>query len=116
MKLAEQLLLDLSNPDLRENALLELSKEILSIYHVLSPPNLTPAQSNSVRNALALLQHVASHPGTRMSFLNEEEAFPRFGPFDVELNWYYRCTLTAKLSREHLNELFIGVTEEFKWS
>ncbi|PHU04425.1 hypothetical protein BC332_25247 [Capsicum chinense] len=56
MKLAEQLLLDLSNPDLRENALLELSKEILSIYHVLSPPNLTPAQSNSVRNALALLQ------------------------------------------------------------
>lgn len=26
MKLAEQLLLDLSNPDLRENALLELSK------------------------------------------------------------------------------------------
>ncbi|KAG5546573.1 hypothetical protein RHGRI_018669 [Rhododendron griersonianum] len=94
MQSAEQLVLDLSNPDLRENALLELSKkrelfqdlapllwnsfgtiaallqEIVSIYPVLSPPNLTPAQSNRVCNALALLQCVASHPDTRMSFLN----------------------------------------------
>ncbi|KAL1307465.1 uncharacterized protein [Arachis hypogaea] len=90
---AEQLVLELSNPDLRENALLELSKrelyqdlalllwnsfgtiaallqEIVSIYPVLSPPNLTPAQSNRVCNALALLQCVASHPDTRMLFLN----------------------------------------------
>uniref|UniRef100_A0A3Q7J5N7 Cell differentiation protein rcd1 n=1 Tax=Solanum lycopersicum TaxID=4081 RepID=A0A3Q7J5N7_SOLLC len=69
--------------------------EIVSIYPVLSPPNLTPAQSNRVCNALALLQlipcavfltHVsstickvmstvschcvASHPDTRMLFLN----------------------------------------------
>ncbi|CAA2956126.1 cell differentiation RCD1 homolog [Olea europaea subsp. europaea] len=94
MQSAEQLVLDLCNPDLRENALLELSKkrelfqdlapllwnsfgtiaallqEIVSIYPVLSPPNLTPAQSNRVCNALALLQCVASHPDTRMSFLN----------------------------------------------
>ncbi|XP_010544237.1 PREDICTED: cell differentiation protein RCD1 homolog [Tarenaya hassleriana] len=90
---AEQLVLDLCNPDLRENALLELSKkrelfqdlapllwnsfgtiaallqEIVSIYPVLSPPNLTPAQSNRVCNSLALLQCVASHPDTRMLFL-----------------------------------------------
>ena len=79
MASAEQLVLELSNPQLRENALLELSKkrelfqdlapfvwnsfgtiaaliqEIVSIYPVLSPPNLTPAQSNRVCNALALL-------------------------------------------------------------
>ncbi|KAG6423839.1 hypothetical protein SASPL_114243 [Salvia splendens] len=80
MQSSEQLVLDLCNPDLRENALLELSKkrelfqdlapllwnsfgtiaallqEIVSIYPVLSPPNLTPSQSNRVCNALALLQ------------------------------------------------------------
>ncbi|KAI5604949.1 hypothetical protein POPTR_001G359300v4 [Populus trichocarpa] len=94
MASAEHLVLDLSSPDLRENALLELSKnkdlfqelapfvwnsfgtiaaliqEIVSIYPVLSPPNLSPAQSNRVCNALALLQCVASHPDTRMLFLN----------------------------------------------
>ncbi|KAJ6728324.1 hypothetical protein OIU74_006383, partial [Salix koriyanagi] len=94
MASAEHLVLDLSNPELRENALLELSKkrelfqdlapllwnsfgtiaallqEIVSIYPVLSPPNLSPAQSNRVCNALALLQCVASHPDTRMLFLN----------------------------------------------
>ncbi|EPS69136.1 hypothetical protein M569_05631, partial [Genlisea aurea] len=94
MQSAEQLVLDLCNPDLRENALLELSKkrelfhdlapllwnsfgtiaallqEIVSIYPVLSPPALSPTQSNRVCNALALLQCVASHPDTRMLFLN----------------------------------------------
>ncbi|KAF2314162.1 hypothetical protein GH714_023809 [Hevea brasiliensis] len=99
MASAEHLVLDLSNPDLRENALLELSKkrelfqdlapllwnsfgtiaallqEIVSIYPVLSPPNLSPAQSNRVCNALALLQCVASHPDTRMLFLNAERFF-----------------------------------------
>lgn len=87
-------MLDLSNPDLRENALLDLSKkremfqdlapllwhsfgtiaallqEIISIYPVMSPPTLSPAQSNRVCNALALLQCVASHADTRMLFLN----------------------------------------------
>ncbi|MCL7043703.1 hypothetical protein MKW94_025681 [Papaver nudicaule] len=94
MSSAEQLVLDLCNPDLRENALLDLSKkreifqdlapllwnsfgtiaallqEIVSIYPVLSPPSLTPGASNRVCNALALLQCVASHPDTRTLFLN----------------------------------------------
>ncbi|WMV48758.1 hypothetical protein MTR67_042143 [Solanum verrucosum] len=94
MQSVEQLVLDLSNPNLRENALLELSKkrelfqdlppllwhsfgtisvflqEIVSIYPVLSPPNLTLAQSNRVCNVLALLQCVASHPDTRLLLLN----------------------------------------------
>lgn len=93
MEQAQQLVLELSSPDLRENALLELSKkrelfqdlapllwnsfgtiaallqEIVSIYPVLSPSNLTPAQSNRVCNALALLQCVASPVDTRMLFL-----------------------------------------------
>ncbi|XP_042008883.1 CCR4-NOT transcription complex subunit 9-like isoform X2 [Salvia splendens] len=47
----------------------DLPQEIVSIYPVLSPPNLTPGQSNRVCNALALLQCVASHPDTRMVFL-----------------------------------------------
>ncbi|KAI5674776.1 hypothetical protein M9H77_15140 [Catharanthus roseus] len=98
MQSAEQLVLDLSNPELRENALLELSKlqkrelfqdlapllwnsfgtiaallqEIVSIYPVLSPPTLTPTQSNRVCNALALLQCVASHADTRMLFLKAQ--------------------------------------------
>ncbi|KAJ0975725.1 hypothetical protein J5N97_017690 [Dioscorea zingiberensis] len=94
MASAEQLVLDLLVPELRENALLELSKkreifqdlapllwysfgtiaallqEIVSIYPVLSPPTLTPVASNRVCNALALLQCVASHPDTRILFLN----------------------------------------------
>lgn len=36
-------------------------QEIVSIYPVLSPPNLTPAQSNRVCNALALLQVHCCH-------------------------------------------------------
>ncbi|XP_052207758.1 uncharacterized protein LOC127811693 isoform X3 [Diospyros lotus] len=96
MQSLQQLVLDLSDRGLRENALLELSKkrelfqdlapllwnsfgtiaallqEIISIYPLLSPPNLTPGQSNRVCNALALLQSVASHPETRMSFLNAQ--------------------------------------------
>ncbi|PHT69584.1 Cell differentiation protein RCD1 -like protein [Capsicum annuum] len=94
MQVVEQLVLDLRYPVRRERALLELSKkrelfhdlapllcnsfgtstvflqEIISIYPFLSPPNLTPAQSNRVCNVLALLQCVASHPDTRMSLLN----------------------------------------------
>jgi CCR4-NOT transcription complex subunit 9 len=89
----EQLVLDLTNPQARENALLELSKkresfpelaphlwhsfgtvsallqEIVAIYPLLSPPSLTAHASNRVCNALALLQCVASHPETRSLFL-----------------------------------------------
>ncbi|KAG1365043.1 CCR4-NOT transcription complex subunit 9 [Cocos nucifera] len=94
MASAEQLVLDLLDPQLRENALLDLSKkreifqdlapllwnsygtiaallqEIVSIYPYLSPPTLSPGASNRVCNALALLQCVASHPDTRIHFLN----------------------------------------------
>ncbi|CAH8303406.1 unnamed protein product [Eruca vesicaria subsp. sativa] len=69
---AEQLVLDICDPNLRENAVHELSKEITSVYRLLSPPTMTSDQSNRVCNALALLQCVASHPETRMLFLNAQ--------------------------------------------
>lgn len=89
----EQLVLDLTNPAKKETALLELSKkresfpelapylwhsfgvvasllqEIVVIYPLLQPPQLTSSGSNRVCNALALLQCVASHPETRSLFL-----------------------------------------------
>ena len=49
-----------------------LLQEIVSVYPLLSPPNLTAHASNRVCNALALLQCVASHPETRQLFLNGE--------------------------------------------
>ncbi|KAF8952415.1 cell differentiation family, Rcd1-like-domain-containing protein [Flammula alnicola] len=88
------LVIDLMDPNTREGALLELSKkreqyddlalvlwhsfgimpallqEIVSVYPLLSPPNLTAHVSNRVCNALALLQCVASHAETRQLFLN----------------------------------------------
>ncbi|KAF9271904.1 Cell differentiation protein rcd1 [Mortierella alpina] len=88
------LVLELTNPVNREQALLELSKkreqfdelalvlwhsfgvmaallqEIVSVYPLLAPSGLTAHASNRVCNALALLQCVASHPDTRGLFLN----------------------------------------------
>ena len=88
------LVLELTNPEQREAALLELSKkreafpdlapilwhsfgtiaallqEIVTIYPLLSPPQLTAHASNRVCNALALLQCVAFHQETRSLFLN----------------------------------------------
>lgn len=88
-----ELVLGLTNPALKEQALLKLSKEregfpnlapylwhsfgtmssllqeIVSIYPMLQPPSLTAHASNRVCNALALLQCVASHPDTRTLFL-----------------------------------------------
>merc|ERR1719440_2329474 len=88
------LVAQLTIPEYREGALLELSKkreafidlapilwhsfgtisallqEIVHIYPLLSPPQLTAHASNRVCNALALLQCVASHPETRTLFLN----------------------------------------------
>ncbi|KAK5575820.1 hypothetical protein RB653_006954 [Dictyostelium firmibasis] len=85
---------DLTIPEKRENALVDLSKkretvpdlapillnsfgtiaallqEIVSIYPLLSPPKLKALPSNRVCNALALLQCVASHPDTRTYFLH----------------------------------------------
>jgi len=81
------------NTNTRESALLELSKkreqvpelalilwhsfgvmtsllqEIISVYPLLNPSQLTAAASNRVCNALALLQCVASHSETRGLFL-----------------------------------------------
>mmetsp|Transcript_16630 Transcript_16630/g.25028 ORF Transcript_16630/g.25028 Transcript_16630/m.25028 type:complete len:335 (-) Transcript_16630:145-1149(-) len=88
------LVLQLTNAEQRESALLELSKkreafpdlapvlwhsfgtiaaliqEILNIYPLLSPPTLTPHASNRVCNALALLQCVASHSETKSKLMN----------------------------------------------
>ncbi|KAH9254334.1 hypothetical protein BSLG_009159 [Batrachochytrium salamandrivorans] len=88
-----QLIMDLSNPNTREQAMLELSKkresyehlapilwhsygvvtimlqEIVSVYPMLTPPTLTGIASNRVCNALALLQCIASHNETRTLFL-----------------------------------------------
>ncbi|KAI9799335.1 MAG: Cell differentiation protein rcd1 [Sarcosagium campestre] len=85
---------ELMNGSSREAALLELSKkreqvpelalilwhsfgvmttllqEIISVYPLLNPSQLTAAASNRVCNALALLQCVASHNDTRALFLN----------------------------------------------
>ncbi|RMZ79774.1 hypothetical protein DV738_g3203, partial [Chaetothyriales sp. CBS 135597] len=85
---------DLMEPARRESALMELSKkreqvpelalvlwysfgvmtsllqEIISVYPLLNPSQLTAAASNRVCNALALLQCVASHNETRGLFLN----------------------------------------------
>ncbi|CAO1419829.1 unnamed protein product [Diamesa hyperborea] len=89
----ESFINELSSPETRETALLELSKkresvpdlapmlwhsfgtiaallqEIINIYPSITPPTLTAHQSNRVCNALALLQCVASHPETRSVFL-----------------------------------------------
>lgn len=87
------LVLELTDRNKREHALLELSKrresipdlapllwysfgvvaallqEIVSVYPLLSPPQLKTQQSDRVCNALALLQCVASHRSTRNAFL-----------------------------------------------
>lgn len=47
-----------------------LIQEIISVYTLLNPSQLTAAASNRVCNALALLQCVASHNETRALFLN----------------------------------------------
>jgi CCR4-NOT transcription complex subunit 9 len=53
-----------------------LLQEIISVYNLLNPSQLTAAASNRVCNALALLQCVASHNETRTLFLNGEFAAP----------------------------------------
>lgn len=61
----------LEDPDLvSEGIMPALLQEIVSVYPLLSPPNLTAHVSNRVCNALALLQCVASHSDTRQLFLN----------------------------------------------
>lgn len=93
---------ELMDPARREGALMELSKkreqvpelalilwhsfgvmtsllqEIISVYPLLNPSQLTAAASNRVCNALALLQCVASHNETRGLFLNGTYSFLRY--------------------------------------
>lgn len=95
-----KLVLELVNPDSREQALMELSKkrdsfpdlapvlwnsfgtmaallqEIIAIYPLLSPPQLGAHASNRVCNALALLQCVASHQETRTLLLHGTSPSP----------------------------------------
>jgi CCR4-NOT transcription complex subunit 9 len=60
---------------------MSLLEEIISVYPLLNPSQLTAATSNRVCNALALLQCVASHPDTRGLFLNgmDSSASTRLG-------------------------------------
>lgn len=53
-----------------------LLQEIISVYPLLNPSQLTAAASNRVCNALALLQCVASHNETRALFLNGKLRIP----------------------------------------
>lgn len=53
-----------------EGVMTSLLQEIISVYPLLNPSQLTAAASNRVCNALALLQCVASHNETRQLFLN----------------------------------------------
>ena len=117
------------NANTRESALLELSKkreqvpelalilwhsfgvmtsllqEIISVYPLLNPSQLTAAASNRVCNALALLQCVASHSETRGLFLGGEQNQPK------RLAWQRRLTgrsahspLPVSLPQHHLEE------------
>ncbi|KAM3230113.1 hypothetical protein ACQJBY_060736 [Aegilops geniculata] len=122
---AEQLVLDLCDPALREHALLVISKkkeifqdalapllwhsfgtiaallqEILSIYPALDPPTLSLGASNRACNVLALFQCIASHPKTRMLFLNANIPIFMY-PFMV--------TKTNTRPLEHLRLTSLGV-------
>jgi CCR4-NOT transcription complex subunit 9 len=61
-----------------------LLQEIVSVYPLLVPPQLTGQISNRVCNALALLQCVASHSETRGLFLNG------LLKFMIVLSFYYK--------------------------
>jgi CCR4-NOT transcription complex subunit 9 len=56
-----------------------LLQEVMSVYPLLQPPNLTNHASNRVCDALALLQCVASHPETRLHFLNGNDLLLKSG-------------------------------------
>lgn len=60
-----------------------LLQEIISVYPLLNPSQLTAAASNRVCNALALLQCVASHQETRGLFLGGTIHKPHWFPRSV---------------------------------
>jgi hypothetical protein len=59
----------LTSTDFWLGVMTSLLQEIISVYPLLNPSQLTAAASNRVCNALALLQCVASHSETRALFL-----------------------------------------------
>uniref|UniRef100_A0A0D6R2F3 CCR4-NOT transcription complex subunit 9 n=1 Tax=Araucaria cunninghamii TaxID=56994 RepID=A0A0D6R2F3_ARACU len=67
MATAEQLVLELTIPEHRENALLDLSKK-RELFQ-----DLAPMLWHSFGTIAALLQCVASHPDTRTLFLNVQK-------------------------------------------
>lgn len=80
-----------------------LLQEIVSVYPLLSPPNLTAHVSNRVCNALALLQCVASHSETRQLFLNG--MVPYFAFLSIRFNLVGTSPYTpllVSLSQHHL--------------
>src|ERR1700761_7902905 len=62
--------------DSSQGVMTSLLQEIISVYTLLNPSQLTAAASNRVCNALALLQCVASHNETRTLFLNGSLPLP----------------------------------------
>jgi hypothetical protein len=91
-----------------------LLQEIISVYPLLNPSQLTAAASNRVCNALALLQCVASHPETRQLFLsgtffalflpsphsnNEYSTYPAF---PVSLSQYHLEVTALRIPPPHL--------------
>lgn len=68
-----------------EGVMTSLLQEIISVYNLLNPSQLTAAASNRVCNALALLQCVASHNETRTLFLNGTYALILWPPTRANL-------------------------------
>uniref|UniRef100_M8CDC0 Cell differentiation protein rcd1 n=2 Tax=Triticinae TaxID=1648030 RepID=M8CDC0_AEGTA len=78
----------------------EAAREIVSIYPALDPPTLSPGASNRACNALALFQCIASHPKTRMLFLNA----------NIPIFMYpFMITKTNTRPLEHLRLASLGV-------
>lgn len=70
----------LFSPPEQSGVMTSLLQEIISVYPLLNPSQLTAAASNRVCNALALLQCVASHNETRALFLSGEWLAERARP------------------------------------
>ena len=114
------------DPDSREAALMELSKkreqvpelalvlwhsfgvmtsllqEIISVYPLLNPSQLTAAASNRVCNALALLQCVASHNETRTLFLSGMFRVWRGGLYTDSVQSSTSTAIPLPLPQHHL--------------
>ncbi|KAL8128102.1 hypothetical protein AgCh_014893 [Apium graveolens] len=68
----EDLVVLLREPEHREKAISSLTqiKEVLSIYKSLTPEKLTMKDSSKVCDVLVLFECLATHPQTKMQFLN----------------------------------------------